>query len=143
MISHLDSDEIKRVNLVSVECSKCKANLMGRGALSVQVPCQRTGEAKMSWYEVILSSEQLSEGISEKIQSDFEALFIKAETPQEMALFCDTFPVPQFSMYFSPVAVQYASDLISTYSGDTCEKPDASEVTLLVGDKNSAWDLLE
>jgi hypothetical protein len=116
---------------------------MGRGALSVQVPCQRTGEAKMPWYELILSSEQLSEGISEKIQSDFEALFIKAETPQEMALFCDTFPVPQFSMYFSPVAGQYASDLISTYSGDTCEKPDASEVTLLVGDKNSAWDLLE
>lgn len=143
MISHLDSDEIKRVNLVSVECSKCKANLMGRGALSVQVPCQRTGEAKMPWYELILSSEQLSEGISEKIQSDFEALFIKAETPQEMALFCDTFPVPQFSMYFSPVAGQYASALISTYSGDTCEKPDASEVTLLVGDKNSAWDLLE
>ncbi|PNV83310.1 MAG: hypothetical protein C0610_17250 [Desulfobacteraceae bacterium] len=143
MISHLDSDEIKRVNLVSVECSKCKANLMGRGALFVQVPCQRTGEAKMPWYELILSSEQLSEGISEKIQSDFEALFIKAETPQEMALFCDTFPVPQFSMYFSPVAGQYASDLISTYSGDTCEKPDASEVTLLVGDKNSAWDLLE
>ena len=116
---------------------------MGRGALSVEVPCQRTGEAKMSWYEVILSSEQLSEGISEKIQSDFEALFVKAGTPPEMALFCDTFPVPQFSMYFSPVAVQYASDLISIYSGDTCEKPDASEATLLVGDKNSAWDLLE
>jgi hypothetical protein len=46
-------------------------------------------------------------------------------------------------MYFSPVAVQYASDLISIYSGDTCEKPHASEATLLVGDKNSAWDLLE
>jgi hypothetical protein len=46
-------------------------------------------------------------------------------------------------MYFSPVAVQYASDLIATYSGDACEKPDASEVTLLVGDEDSAWDLLE
>ena len=101
------------------------------------------GEAKMSWYEVILSREQLTEGISEKIQSDFETLFVKAGTVPEMALFCDTFPVPQFSMYFSPVAVQYASDLIATYSGDACEKPDASEVTLLVGDKNSAWDLLE
>jgi len=97
----------------------------------------------MSWYEIILSREQLSEGISEKIQNDFEALFIKAGTPPEMALFCDTFTVPQFSMYFSPVAVQYVSDLISTYSGDTCEKPEASEVTLLVGDRNSAWDLLE
>jgi hypothetical protein len=97
----------------------------------------------MSWYEVILSSEQLSEGISEKIQSEFEALFVKAGKPQEMALFCDTFPVPQFSMYFSPMAVQYASDLISTYSGAACEKPDASEVTLLVGDEDSAWDLLE
>ena len=97
----------------------------------------------MSWYEVILSSEQLSYGISEKIQSDVETLFIKAGRPPEMALFCDTFPVPQFSMYFSPVAVPYASDLISTYSGDACDKPDASEVTLLVGDKDSAWDLLE
>jgi hypothetical protein len=97
----------------------------------------------MSWYEVILSSEQLSEGISERIQSDFEILFSKAKTPPGMALFCDTFPVPQFSMYFSPVAVQYASDLIATYSGDACEKPDASEVTLLVGDEDSAWDLLE
>ena len=97
----------------------------------------------MSWYEVILSREQLTEGISEKIQSDFETLFVKAGAPPEMALFCDSFPVPQFSMYFSPVAVQHASDLIATYSGDACEKPDASEVTLLVGDKNSAWDLLE
>ena len=97
----------------------------------------------MSWYEVILSSEQLSEGISERIQSDFEILFAKAKTPPGMALFCDTFPVPQFSMYFSPVAGQYASDLIATYSGDECEKPDASEVTLLVGDEDSAWDLLE
>jgi ketol-acid reductoisomerase len=48
----------------------------------------------MSWYEVVLSSEQLSGGVSEKIQSDFEALFVKAGTPPEMALFCDTFPVP-------------------------------------------------
>ena len=97
----------------------------------------------MPWYEVVLSSEQLSEGVSEKIQSDFEVPFIKAGTPAEMAIFCDTFPVPQFSMYFSPVAVQYASDLISTHSGDACEKPDASEVTLLVGDEKSAWDLLD
>jgi hypothetical protein len=51
--------------------------------------------------------------------------------------------VPQFSMYFSPVAVQHASDLISGYSGAACEKPDASEVILLVGDENSAWELLE
>jgi hypothetical protein len=109
----------------------------------MKVPYQRTGEATMSWYEVVLSSEQLSGGVSEKIQSDFEALFVKAATPPEMALFCDTFPVPQFSMYFSPMAGQYASDLISLYSGDACEKPDASEVTLLVGDENSAWDLLE
>jgi hypothetical protein len=92
---------------------------------------------------VTLSSEQLSGGISEKIQSDFEALFVKAGKPSEMALFCDTFPVPQFSMYFSPVAVQHATDLISAYSGDACDKPDASEVTLLVGDEDSAWDLLE
>ena len=97
----------------------------------------------MSWYEVILSSEQMSEGISEKIQSDFEELFIKAGKPPEMALFCDTFPVPQFSMYFSPASTQYVSDLIAAYSGDACEKPDASEVTLLVGDRKSAWGLLE
>ena len=97
----------------------------------------------MSWYEVILNSEQISEGISEKIGGDFEQLYIKAGKPQEMALFCDTFPVPQFSMYFSPVAGQHASDLIAAYSGDPCEKPDANEVTLLVGDRNSAWDLLE
>jgi len=97
----------------------------------------------MSWYEVILSSEQVSEGISGKIQSDFEELFIEAGKPPEMALFCDSFPVPQFSMYFSPVSAQYASDLISAYSGDACERPNASEVTLLVGDRSSAWDLLE
>ena len=97
----------------------------------------------MPWYEVILSREQLTDGISEKIQSDFEELFVKAGKPPEMALFCDTFTVPQFSMYFSPISAQYASDLISSYSGDACEKPDASEVILLVGDRKSAWDLLE
>jgi len=97
----------------------------------------------MSWYEVILSSEQVGEGISEKIQSDFEKLFVKAGKPPEMALFCDTFPVPQFAMYFSPVSAHYCSELISAYSGDACEKPNSSEVTLLVGDRKSAWDLLE
>jgi hypothetical protein len=97
----------------------------------------------MSWYEVKLSREQVVGGISEKIQSDFEEFFIKAGKPSEMALFCDTFTVPQFSMYFSPVSAQYCSELISAYSGDACEKPDASEVTLLVGDRKSAWDLLE
>jgi hypothetical protein len=68
----------------------------------------------MSWYEVILSSEQVTEGISEKIQSDFEELFIKAGKPPEMALFCDTFPVPQFSMYFSPASAQYPTLLPPT-----------------------------
>jgi hypothetical protein len=97
----------------------------------------------MSWFEVILSREQATEGISEKIHSDFEELFVKAGKPPEMALFCDIFPVPQFSMYFSPAFAQYGSDLIAAYSGDACEKPDASEVTLLVGDRESAWDLLE
>jgi hypothetical protein len=109
----------------------------------VGVACQRKGGAKMSWYEVILSREQVVEGISEKIQSDFAELFVKAGKPPEMALFCDTFPVPQFSMYFSPVSAQYCSELISDYSGDPCEKPNASEVTLLVGDRDSAWDLLK
>ena len=97
----------------------------------------------MSWYEVILSREQVVEGVSEKIQSDFEELFIKSGKPPEMALFCDIFTAPQFSMYFSPVSLQYASDLISAYSGDPCKKPNASEVTLLVGDRSSAWDLLQ
>lgn len=96
----------------------------------------------MSWYEVKLSREQVVDGISEKIQRDFEELFIKAEKPPEMALFCDTFTVPQFSMYFSPVSAKYCSELISGYSGDPCKKPDASEVILLVGDRDSAWDLL-
>lgn len=96
----------------------------------------------MSWYEVILSREQVVEGISEKIQSDFEELFVKAGKPHKMALFCDTFPVPQFSMYFSPICAQYCSELISGCSGHPCEKPDASEVNLLVGDRDSAWDLL-
>ena len=97
----------------------------------------------MSWYEVILSREQVVEGVSEKIQSDFEELFIKSGKPPEMALFCDIFTAPQFSMYFSPVSAQYASDLIAAYSGDPCEKPNASEITLLVGDRSSAWDLLQ
>jgi hypothetical protein len=66
----------------------------------------------MSWFEVILSREQATEGISEKIHSDFEELFVKAGKPPEMALFCDIFPVPQFSMYFSPAFAQYGSDLI-------------------------------
>jgi hypothetical protein len=97
----------------------------------------------MSWYEVILSREQVVEGMSEKIQSDFEELFIKVGKPPEMALFCDTFTAPQFSMYFSPVCAQQCSELISDYSAKPCEKPNASEVTLLVGERDSAWDLLE
>ena len=97
----------------------------------------------MPWYEITLSSEQLDAGVSEEIQRDFETLFINAGAPPRMALFCDSFPVPQYSMYFSPDSVEYASDIISAYSGDCCDQPNASEVALLVGDKDSAWDLLE
>ena len=97
----------------------------------------------MSWYEIALSSEQLNAGVSEEIQSDFETLFVNAGAPPGMALFCDSFPVPQYSMYFSPESVEYASDIISAYSGDPCDQPNASEVTLLVGNRDSAWDLLE
>jgi hypothetical protein len=97
----------------------------------------------MPWYEIILSSEQLDAGVSEEIQGSFEALFVNAGAPPGMALFCDSFPVPQYSMYFSPDSVEYASDIISAYSGDRCDQPNASEVTLLVGNRDSAWDLLE
>ena len=64
----------------------------------------------MSWYEIALSSEQLNAGVSEEIQSDFETLFVNAGAPPGMALFCDSFPVPQYSIYFSPDSVEYASD---------------------------------
>jgi hypothetical protein len=96
----------------------------------------------MYWYEMVLSREQVVEGISEKIQSEFEELFVKAGKPPEMALFCDTFTAPQFSMYFSPVCAQYCPEFISGYSGKPCGKPNASEVNLLVGERDSAWNLL-
>ena len=97
----------------------------------------------MPWYEITLSIEQLDAGVSEKIQRDFEAIFIDAGSPPGMALFCDSFPVPQYSIYLSPDSVEHASDIISAYSGDPCDQPNASEVALLVGDRDSAWDLLE
>ena len=97
----------------------------------------------MPWYEITLSSEQLDAGLSEEIQRDFETRFVNAGAPPGMALFCDSFPVPQYSMYFSPDSAEYASDIISAYSGDPCDQPNASEVTLLVGNRDPAWDLLE
>ena len=97
----------------------------------------------MPWYEITLSSEQLDAGVSEEIQSSFETLFVDAGAPPGMALFCDSFAVPQYSMYFSPDSVEYALDIISAYSGDPCDQPNAREVTLLVGDRDTAWELLE
>lgn len=98
----------------------------------------------MSWFEILLSKEQVKAGEIKRLQQGFREAFHKVGLPNEMGLFAG---IPRGSgehpFYLTPACSRFAEDFISEYSGRPCEKPKktAFEHSLLIG-FNKAWDLL-
>jgi hypothetical protein len=90
----------------------------------------------MTWFKVSLTKDQVESKAIEKIRIGFRKLYVKKHTPQGMALFLGK---PEwdnrqiYTIYFSPVASQFAQDLISSYSGVPCEQPKKESVNIIGG----------
>jgi len=87
----------------------------------------------MTWHKVTLSVDQVVNQEHSNIQDQFDALFIAAGAPKDMALFSSSLTgKDELHMYFSPSSVAYANSIISLHGGAPCDKPTEKPV-LLVG----------
>ena len=87
-----------------------------------------------TWYKVVLSGEDVSAGKHMTLQEEFQNLFMVNLGQQDAAMFTTSrelrAPYPYF---FSPGAASIAKLLIDRYRGVECAAPEASELSLLVG----------
>ena len=90
----------------------------------------------MSWFKVSLTNDQVKIGGLINLQEDFKELYLKNNAPEGMALFTGK---PEwdnqliYPVYFSPVSLQFARILVSSYSGVPCEQPKKEDMELLAG----------
>jgi hypothetical protein len=89
----------------------------------------------MSWYKVVLSSQEVVAGELIALVNDFEYAFSESGQPKGMALFQgETVPAGS-TVYFSPGTVAPASRLIASYAGTECEAPAKEVLRFLSGDE--------
>jgi hypothetical protein len=92
--------------------------------------------AVTAWYRVTLSNSDVVARRHMELQKGFETLFLANRWPTQAAMFANVDSLAHH-FYFSPGAVEIASDLIARYSGAECAKPEVSDLVLLVG--NPGW----
>ena len=92
------------------------------------------------WYKVVLTRAQIGRNVQSEIYRRFTSIFIPSRTwPDEVALFEKRNEgVDSYTIYFSPEAVRYAPDILNVYSGEPCDKPDASEAVVALGGGSAA-----
>lgn len=97
----------------------------------------------MAWNKVVLTTEQIEEQRAlEKLEKQFEKLFIATNAPEDMALFSDNdYKDGKITIYFTPGCNPHCADLISQYAGEECDPPALDHVFLLDGN-DDALDLL-
>ena len=98
----------------------------------------------MSWNMVLLTTEQIEEQHAlEKLEKQFEKLYMAADGPDDMALFSDhEYTDGKITIYFTPDCMPSCDDLISEYNGQECDPPTIDHVFLLDGN-DYALDLLK
>lgn len=85
----------------------------------------------MPWHEVQLTSAQVAANEHGRIQSQFEAFFLRLGAPPEMLMLCSRDEDP-LHLYFSPATATHAEIVLRIAGAVPCERPD-SAATLLVG----------
>lgn len=98
----------------------------------------------MPWYKVVMSSIEVAKGKHSELQKAFEALFMAAGAPKEMALFSSGLAGrDNLEIYFSPGSIEYARILLELYQGQSCERPtEGKKPALLVGHADAREKLL-
>ena len=88
----------------------------------------------MTWHKVSLTPNQIEAKELVKLIDKFVQLFIAAGKPKEMVLFAEKeLSNDDQLIYFSPVCLDKAASLISSYSGTPCEKPERESLSRLQG----------
>ena len=96
----------------------------------------------MSWHKVSLTADQVVKSVEIKLQEQFNALFVAAGGPQDMAMFASSLESNGVVIFFSPGSLPFAKPLIDTYGGTPSQKPDPKGVALLVGHTDAKDRLL-
>lgn len=79
----------------------------------------------------------------QRLQEQFEAVFMTALAPKDAALFTNRQHIGRDNhvYYFSPKATQIFSVMLSAWSPTECDAPAKDSAALLVGHAD-AWDML-
>ena len=86
----------------------------------------------MPWFKITISPDNKNTGLSAEIQNEFDALFVKANSPKDAALYSKRPSPDKTELYFSPGASSFAYSLVANYGGIACEKP-SGKILLVVG----------
>ena len=93
----------------------------------------------MAWNKVTLTTEQIEEQRAlERLEKQFEKLFMADGGPEDMALFSDNdYKDGKINIYFTPGCNPQCAGLISQYAGVECDPPALSQVFLLDGNDDA------
>jgi len=91
----------------------------------------------MSWHKITLNSREAGVPQVEDLELKFDALFMAAGCPPDMALFASRSRDGGLDLYFSPEASIMAGELVRAYGGQDCEPPRADQVELVEGFRNA------
>lgn len=87
----------------------------------------------MSWHKITLNSKECSVRQLETLELSFDALFMAAGCPTDMALFAAPSNDGSLEFYLSPEASILAGELVNAYGGQDCDQPRAEQVELVEG----------
>lgn len=88
----------------------------------------------MKWVKIHLTLDQVKNGVHVGTQNEFAARWRAERAPKDAAMF-DSAPLELAgkTLYFSPGSIRFLQDIIDGYAGAEIERPDVTEVALLVG----------
>lgn len=88
------------------------------------------------WYQVTLNGDQVMLQKLTALEAEFDALFMAAGYPADMALFATQREDGGVEFYFSPEASHYAGEVIRQFNGHHCAPPEPRAVDLVEGERN-------
>ena len=96
----------------------------------------------MNWSKITLKPGENQDSLAAEIGQLFDALYLAAGCPGDMALFERPQPDGTLELYLSPVACHFAAELMHGFNGQSCDEPAAEELELVDGHIR-AWHMPE
>jgi hypothetical protein len=97
----------------------------------------------VKWYRINLTEEEVSQGLLLQILHQFHALWLENQPPMDAALFAGRSNEDGESLFFSPAAIPFISDIIKRYDSEEVEPPNIANLVLLIGNTDVRKKLSE